>query len=202
MENFQYQNWNLKNCKSQNTMCGIAIFISCFTNNHYTTIAFFFIHRCFYIFYWFLVLCRLLYWSGKNKFPSWQWHCSHFSFYTARCYLTTEGTFLLCECISVYFFYCSVLLYAFTSLYALCRHKSLSMLFQHIYFSTCLFKVISLWKKKIFLPSVNTCQNAEWIAHCCFKHKILLDSTVPFLALVHHVFSLCLLCSFQDIFGN
>lgn len=128
----------------------------CFTKNHYTPITFFFfIHRCFLIFYWFVVLCRLWYRSGKIKFPSWQWHCSHFSFYAARCYLTTECTSLFSECISVYFFYGSVLLYAFISLYVLCRHKSLSMLFQYIcYVSACLFlKVISLWKNKIFLLS-------------------------------------------------
>lgn len=204
MENFQYQNWNLEYCKSQNTMCGIAIFTSCFTNNHYTTITFFFIHRCFYIFQWFLVVCTLLYWSGKNKFPSWQWHCSHFSFYAARCYLTAEGTFLLC-CVNVF------PSTAFTTLY-FCMLLFLCMLsvdinpflcFFNIFISahTCL-RCYLCEKNKIFLPSVNTCQNAEWIAHCCFKHKILLDSTVPFLALCSPCFLPVFIMHFSRQLGS
>lgn len=108
---------------------------------------------------------------------------------------------LFCECISVYFSYSSVLLYAFTSLCVLCRHISLSVLFQYIYISTCLFlKMISLWKNKNIssLPSVNTYQNAQWIAYCCFKDNILLDSTVSFLALC----SLCFLPTFTMWFSR
>lgn len=64
---------------------------------------------------------------------------------------------LFSECISVYFFYGSVFLYAFNSLYVPCRHKikSLSVVFQYICnVSTCLFlKVISFWKNEIFLLS-------------------------------------------------